>query len=361
MNFTRVAASRVAASQLTMIGVVAASMLALYTVDVLLARVEKQEIHNEAETLFHQGRTSLAAGRPAEAVEPLQRAFAMDRNNRKYQLAYAEALMGAGRNEEAATRLNDAMRRSPNDGKANLLLARLARASGDFANESAYYHRAIYGVWEGDAGDGANAARLEWIRELVARGDRKMLIAELLPLEAATQDFGVLTQVANNLRLAGAPSRSAELYRTLLQTHPGDPVLLKGLGEAETEAGAYAAARSAFVRAFQNNPDDASIRHDMELASALSAIDPTLRRLASSVKHERSMRILRLVRDTVAACGAPDGELVEADRMLRTGGHDRSNEAAEEVLQIAESLWRKRATGCSAPDMLPVLMRKLAQ
>jgi tetratricopeptide (TPR) repeat protein len=349
-------------SRWMMTAVVVVTIVALYTVDVLLARVEKGEVQNEAARLYQRGEALLASGHAADAIDPLQHAFTLDRNNRQYQLGYAESLIVAGRREDAAAQLNDVMRRSPNDGRANLLLARLARANGDLENESAYYHRAIYGVWNGDsAGAKADAARLEWIRELAARGDHKMLLGELLPLAAENHDFAVLTEVAKDLRIAGSPNRSAELYRTLIETHPDDASLWKGLGEAQTAAGEYGAARSALVRAFQLDPHDASVRHDMELASALSAIDPSLRRLPSRAKFERSTRVLKLVRDTVAACGVSPAELADADRRLAAKSTDMSNEGAEEVLQTAESLWAKRAAGCAAPELLPVLMQKLAQ
>jgi tetratricopeptide (TPR) repeat protein len=155
--------------------------------------------------------------------------------------------------------------------------------------------------------------------------------------------------------------RSAELYRTLIETHPDDAVLQTELGQAEAATGEYAAAQRAYLRAFRMNPGDASIRHEMQLVSALSAIDPTPRRLPSREKYSRSVRILRLVRDSASACGSQSAELAEAERMVNLKHADTSNEAAEQVLQLAESLWRNRPASCAAPEVLPVLMQKLAQ
>ena len=174
--------------RLTLIVIVAAVIGAVYALDVLLERAEKSEMRNQARDLYAQGAQLLAARRFSEALEPLQRACAQDRRNRQYQLAYAEALAGAGRNDDAVALLNDIVHQAPNDGQANLLLARLARKRNDFDNEAAYFHRAIYGIWDANTTLHANEARLEWIRELIARGDRKRLLAELLPLEAATRD-----------------------------------------------------------------------------------------------------------------------------------------------------------------------------
>jgi thioredoxin-like negative regulator of GroEL len=216
--------------RLTLIAVVAAVIAAVYTLDIFLERAESSELHAEARGLYAKGGQLLATGHPADAAEVLQRAFTLDRANRRYQLAYAEALVNAGRRETAAALLADVVRHSPNDGKANLLLARLARTDGDFENEGAYYHRAIYGVWDQSAAAQSSAARLEWIRELVARGDRKQLLSELLPLEAEAQDFNVRKQVAQYLLVAGSPARSADLYRALIAGPPEDASLQKGLG-----------------------------------------------------------------------------------------------------------------------------------
>lgn len=338
----------------------------IYALDVSLERVESAEVHSEARRLYNGGAALLAAGHGAQAVDLLQRAYALERGSRQYQLTYAEALLVAGRRQDAGDLLNNIVRQSPNDGRANLLLARLARARGDFDNETAYYHRAIYGVWEPDANARipaaeANNARLEWIQELVTRGDRRLLLGELLQLEAETQDFAVLRQVAHDLLIAGTPARSADLYQTLLSAHPNDAGLEEGLGQAETAAGEYAIAERAYLRAIRANPNDAAIRHDMELTSALSAMDPTPRRLASLEKYDRSVEILRLVRATVAACGSTANALPDADRILALKRPDTSNEASEHVLQLAESLWRDRPASCATPEVLPLLMQKLTQ
>jgi tetratricopeptide (TPR) repeat protein len=347
--------------RLTLLFIIAAVIAGVYSLDVVLERVEAAEVHNEAQHLYTQGTKLLAASEAAQALDVLQRAHAMERGNRQYQLAYAEALTGATRYPQAADLLTDIVQRAPNDARANLLLARLARAQKDLPDEMAYYHRAIYGVWDRDSVIHANDARLEWIRELVARGDRRLLLGELLQLDAQTQDPAVLQQVAHYLVLAGAPNRAAEVYRTLLETHADDATLDAGLGQAEAALGQYGAAQRAYQRALRTHPDDAGIRHDMQLARALSEIDPTPRSLPSREKYDRSVSILKLVRDSVTACGSKAPELDEADRLLKLKHPDTSNEAAEEGLQLAETLWRGRPTDCPAPEVLPVLMQKLAQ
>jgi len=337
---------------------VAGTIVAFYALDIFLQHVETAELQKEAHGLYKKGEALITAGRPSEGVIPLQRAYTLQRKNRTYQLTYAEVLIATGSLEEAGEILNDAIDQMPNDGRANLLLARLERARNNWEEEAPYYHRAIYGAWHQDGPVHANEARLEWVRELARHGDRKMLLGELLPLEAATKDPGVLMQIARYYLVAGTPGRSADLYRSLLVSHVDDAILEKGLGEAETAAGNYAAAQRAFLRAFRANPADQSIRHQMELASALSAIDPTPRRLSSREKYQRSLRILILIRDFMTAC---DIETAAVDKSIALKPPDLSNEAAEQLLHQAELLWQQRLHGCAEPEILISLMSKLTQ
>jgi tetratricopeptide (TPR) repeat protein len=347
--------------RLTLIAIVVALIAGVYAADVMLEHAETSELQHDAQGLYDRGAKLLAAGHPDQAVDPLLRACTLERRNRQYQLACAEALTGAHRYDEAASLLDELVRQAPNDGRANLLLARLARARNDFANETAYYHRAIYGVWEGDAATHASESRLEWIHELVNRGDHTLLLGELLELEAGTQDFSVLREVAHDFLVAGTPARAAELYRTLIAAHPDDAGLEEGLGEAEAANGEYALAQRAYVRALRTKPGDLSIRHEMQLASALSEIDPTPRRLPSRVKYQRSLEILRLVHDSLAACGVRPAELADAGQLLNLKKPDTSNEASERALQLAESLWRAHSSSCPAPEVLPAMMQKLSR
>ena len=348
--------------RLALILIIAAVIAGVYSLDVLLKKAESAEVHNEAQALYNRGTKLLAGGGHAsEAAELLQRAHALERSNRTYQLAYADALIAVGHYAAATDTLNDIVRDAPNDARANFLLARLARAQDDFNGETAYYHRAIYGVWDNNGSARANDTRLEWIHELVKHGDRRVLLGELLQLEAESQDPAVLRQVAHDLLVAGAPNRSAELYQALLVDHPDDAGLEEGLGQADAADGKYAFAQRDYMRALRSDPGNPAIRHDMQLTTELSEIDPTPRRLPSREKYNRSVSILKLVSDAVTACGSKAPELPAAARLVGLKKTDTSNEAAEQVLQLAQTLWRSRPAQCQAPEVLPVLMEKLAQ
>lgn len=262
-------------------------------------------------------------------------------------------MTSAGRFDDAQLILAEALREQPNGARANLLNARLLAARGDPAQAAVYYHRAIYGAWTGDATVQRLEARLELIRQLAQRGERKQLLAELLPVEAETDAPAIRREVAALYITAGSPARAADEYRELIALTPNDPALLTGLGHAELASGRYGAAQVAFLRAYRLAPTDSAVRHGMELTSSLTALDPTPRRLPSREKYERSRRILQLVRGTLSACAVPLPDVPVPPR-------NDTNEAAEQQLQQAEQLWAARPAGCAAPEIVSLILDKLA-
>ncbi len=84
----------------------------------------------------------------------------------------------------------------------------------------------------------------------------------------------------------------------------------------------------------------------------MAGLDPTLRRLTSRDKYDRSIRLLQAARDSLTRCAPPekiagDPDLEEADRTLKK--HEPAyvtNEAAEELLGLAERIWHARLRDC---------------
>jgi tetratricopeptide (TPR) repeat protein len=295
-------------------------------------------------------------------VELFRRAYTAERRNGTYQLALAGALVGAGRRDEAHAVLDAALRDRPNDARATLIAARLAREEGRNREAASFYHRSIYGDWSGAEVKGHRvAARLELIEFLKRQGDKRQMLAELLPLEAETRDVKLMRQAADYLVDAGSPRRAADTYRQLLADDPNNVALLSGLGRAELAAGDYGPAQRAFVRAFRLAPDNAEVRHGLELTSALSSLDPTSRRLASREKYARSSRVLQLALDN--SCAKETEAAREACKQLAAKRADMTNEAAERQLQLALQIWRSRTPQCRGPqgELVGLMMEKLGE
>jgi tetratricopeptide (TPR) repeat protein len=353
---------------------IAASMGALWGIDVFLARTERLELSGEARGDYDFGSALLAEGRAADAIDPLRKAQALDRSNRPYALRLAAALMATGKLDEAGRLLADLLERNPNDGETNLTEAHLLVRDGDWENAFAYYHRAIYGSWGSQKLSNAlspqNAARLELADLLAQRGLQKDLLAELLPLETeAGNDPETLRHIARLYLIAGAPARAEAVYRALLRDRADDPDLYSGLGDAELALGNYRAAEAAFQNAIGSGADRNRLEQRIQIAGSVAGLDPTSRRLTSTEKFGRAMRILQLATEALKDCGGNDAgkEIGDAQKLLAERVHGNpSNELAEERLSEAEKIWQMRLSACGPStsldeEPLRLLMAKIAQ
>lgn len=336
---------------------------ALFGIDFGLAGVERAESASSAARYYDEGRRSLSAGRAAEAIQDFQRAHALARDNRAYDVGLIEALIAARRYADAGTALNTLLGSDPNDGEANLLMARVMVANNDIAQAKAYYHRAIYGAWAGDSSARRLQVRMELVDLLAAHLDQKELLAELLPIQDETRSDAALSKrIAHLFLVAGSPGRAADAYKALIRTHPHTSDLYAGLGDAELETGSYQAAQAAFLNAFRRNPNDPAIRRRMELASAAANLDPTPRRLTSADKYRRSQRILQLASESLARCSAQ----APAPPPSEKPALHATNEDAENVLSEAARIWQQRQNACGAAvppeeEAVRLVMEKLRQ
>ncbi len=342
------------------IGLIIAALAAF---DQFLKNTEEAELRGEAKHFDARGSELLALGKVDEAVEAFRRAHSLDRRHLSYQLDLTDALMKAGKLGEAAPLIDEVLQREPNDGRANLIAARLALKRGNLKEVEPYYHRAVYGRWPDDGPGRRLAARMELIGYLEKNGSKRELLAELLPVEEdAGNNAALQRRLAHLFLIAGSASRAADLYHTLIQHDSQDASAYAGLGEVELERGRYREARNAFLEALRRKPGDASILQRSGLSSTMASLDPTPRRLPSLEKYARSLRILELTRGSLQECSAT---AVEETVPEPTPAH-ATNELAEESLARAEELWRERIKTCgpavSAKDEpLRLIMEKIAQ
>ncbi len=348
-------AAKVSRPALGLMAIILAIIAGLWTVDSFLARTETRETQAEARRYHDRGVSLLKANQAAAAIEPLRKAYTLDRDNVDYEIDLSAALLEAGKTAEARQMLDDVLGKSPNDGEANLLEARLMLRTGNFAQAEAYYHRAIYGIWPDNSAAHRVAVRLELAGALAKRGASQELLAELLAFgPEATENPDVEKKIAGWFLDAGAPQRAAELYRSLMNQDPGDPSNAAGYGEAELTLGNYRAAEIAFRKA----GDDKRAA----LAGQIAGIDPTVRTLSSAEKFRRSTAILQMTRDMLARCKGDPKLVDEADALLaKKERGPATNELSEERLSLAQDLWDAKPPECQPDDVLRLLMQKLEQ
>ena len=152
-------------------------------------------------------------GRSADAIEHLNDAVSIERDNREYRLALADALLAAGRFGDAESTLDDLLQQDSTDGATNLMMARVMVREGKVTQGISYYHRAIYGRWTSKPAENRVAARFELVDLLVQQNDKEDLLAELLPLqEEAPRDLATREKIGHLFIVAGALLRMRPMY-----------------------------------------------------------------------------------------------------------------------------------------------------
>ena len=350
--------AKVARTQtLALVAIIALVIAGLATLDRFLANAQDVEVRRLAQRSYLDGMRFQLMGRSAEAVDALRKAHALERRNTEYELELVDSLIAADKPDPAERLIRDVLEREPNDGRANLLGARLMIEEGKTAEAESYYHRAIYGEWPGDAAARRVAVRMELVDYLAGRSRHQELLAELLPLqEQAGKDPATERHLAQLFLIAGSASRAAAGYRAAIKQNPKDSAAYAGLGEAELQLGDYGKAREAFLTVSTYKPDDPAIRRRLELSNTLAVLDPTYRKLTSMEKYRRSLRILDLASTGLKRClanhHAADSEetqqLLESANQVLTSkpGKNITNETAENALGVAEKAWQVRIKIC---------------
>ena len=353
-------------------------IVGLAVLDRFLAKTEMAEVQSAAERSWRNGKKLLSEGHAQAALDPLRNAHALSRDNLTFELDMIAALSAVGSTTEADPLIDDVLQRKPNDGAANLTAARLKLKEGDIPDAEAYYHRAIYGEWTGDADAHRRDTRYELVRLLADRNSRQQLLAELISLEAeADGDDSLRHKIAQLFLKVDAPNRAAEAYRSLIDKNPNDADAYEGLGEAELRLGQYRAARASFVQVAHMSSDANPVKTvapRLILLNEVIQLDPTPRRLPTAEKYERSQRILALAKGDLEAALAqrPSSANAESARLLKaaanllaTQPHAATNELAEQNLDLAEQIWKLRVAlfGPSigaAGEALRLTMERLA-
>ena len=349
------------------------AMGGLFALDLFLAGLERRELRSEARHLYQEGVTLAERGRPREAVNRFQSAVAAERSNPVYQRALAEAMLNAGKPEEARDIAAELLQRNPTDAAASLLVARALVRQRKPAQAIPYYHRAIYGVWDTHPAGNRVRSRFELVDVLAGMEARRELLAELLPLQdQAPSDRETRKRIAHLFLEAGAPTRAIEIFRSLLK-QKRDAGAYAGLGEAELARGNYRSARANFAAAAELAPGDSTIARRLALARRVIELDPTQRGISAEEEYRRSVELLGLTLQAADSCLAGTAVATQAfvdsartalvaRRRRSTGRH----EVVEANVDLAERLWQLRRAECAAAptaaeEPVALVLERLAQ
>lgn len=193
-------------------------------------------------------------------------------DERAYE-GYAMAAIGAGRYDDAITRLRSAVDRMPRFGRGYYLLGVAYRSNGEHALAAACYRRCI------ELGAQVNDARYGLARALAADGDKRGAIealsryvnderdpqkaryvetarAELAALRkelARAASPGALRAEADKLKAAGRLEEAVASYRLAIEAEPDDALLRNELGTALFALKRYIEAAEAFAAATERD------------------------------------------------------------------------------------------------------------
>jgi tetratricopeptide (TPR) repeat protein len=346
----------------------------LFAADTFLVKASQAESKADAVRSFAQGKSLFARGDYSAALDSIQNALSLERDNRDYSRTFAEVQLAAGKVPDAEATLTDLLQNDSDDGLSSLIMARALAKQGRYADAVSYYHRAIYGHWDQDPAGNRRKARFELIDYLAGHDARQDLLAELLAIEdQATAGHDTSLHIARLFLAAGSPTRAADLFRAILRDNPADVDALVGLGEAEFANGDYRAAQREFSTALHLDPDNREATQRQGLCDEVLALDPSLRGLGAAERFERSRKLVELTWNAASQCFNSTPPNLPQQDLLDRGGKalkervriSTESEQTETNLDLAEQLWQARRTGCkpgaSPNDPLSLVLARLAQ
>ncbi len=364
--------SRIVHREVVLLVVLSALAVAVFLLTQAAAAAMRGQQQRDAGAWFERGRTSLARGATAEAVDALRKAVAGRPDEWAYARTLADAFAADGRSDAARQLLLRWRARQPDAADVNTHLARLEAASSHRDEAVRYYESALNGRWEGDPAAGRTALRRELIELLLREGDTAAALSHALTLAANVPDApGPQRDVARLFRAAGDPARALDHYQRVLRLVPGDAAARAGAGDAAFALGDYTRALG-YVRGLADAPS----RRITAVAEAIRAYDPLASRLAGAERERRleaavdeATRQLRECRARAAPktplAGRTAAALVEVLTTFRRGLSPARLREAPEVLDrgldLVGQAFDAVAAQCPPLDERGEALRRLAR
>jgi len=326
----------------------------------------------QAQAYFQTGNRLSAQQRYDEAVEQYRKALSITPNAER-RLALGVALLNTGDWREATTYLKEVLREQPQNGAANLGMARIFVHQKDVNDAANSYRRAANGFWPDQPQQHRAEARLELADVLAKAGRRTEAAGELLSLAAQSQDTPAVQERAGRALLdLGMPQEATDLFTDMAQRNRQSAPAYDGLGEARFRAADYAGAQAAFRMALRINSGDQEAASRLAQCDMILALDPTVRGLRPPERLRRSRTLLVQGLDDFSRCAAGSSGLppkakstTEAARAAISHPRRRNSEqeAEQANLALAEQLWAERLRVCNSKPVdtpLSRVMSKLA-
>ena len=335
---------------------IAAVLAVLALVGAFLNYHFRTERFARAQQHFAEGNHLMSKDRFEEAIEQYRDALSTVRTA-SYREALAQALEDAGALQEAAVYYDEVLRERPDDGPANLGLARVDAALGQIDAALPHFQRAVYAQWPDRPRENRTAAHIAMVNALAkaGRADRAraeaLALAADLPADAATRKV-----VANLLTTFDLHEQAANILREVVRQNPYDSQAQTQLGQALLSLNEIQAARAAFEDALKAESENHEAQQGESECERILALDPGVRGLRSAERYDRSRGLLKQID---ASCVPPDVKQ-KLDAALASKPSPASlSDAAQDNQHLALEAWASRTPTCAtAPD--PALIKLMS-
>jgi tetratricopeptide (TPR) repeat protein len=295
------------------------------------------------------------------AIEEYRRALIFSPNNTEYRLSLANALVNAGRLNEAQSHLEQLQQEDPNNNQVNLALARIAARQNKLQAAIDYYQRAVYAYWPQPEIPRRHAARWELIELLERAKRRNEIVGELIQLYATTPPgLPERNQIGLLLLKYSATSEAAQIFRDLLKAYPQSPVAHRGMAQVDFAQNDFVSARHEYQRAIRLDSNDEASHQGLQLTNTVIDLDGSLPDISSAERLRRNTNLLARVLDDLEKCAgeriSERGTEVEAARSLLRLPATSNDDKSLALQAQARRLWALRPELCgkSAPPDAPV-------
>lgn len=297
-------------SRETVLGGSVLIVIMLFFVTGGIVRAYHEKLHALAGQWFDAAQTSLNTGNAPVALADLRNALVYEPEDPRIQFRLAQALMAAGRDDEARTYLEGLLSQTPSNAQVNLALAQIAAKTGNETDALRYYHGAIYGVWPSNPEANRLNAQLELCKFLVARNDQANADGELIALAAeipAKNSSRLHEQTAELFLQAGDPGRALAEFRAVLGAPKAPVAAWKGAGISAYKLGYFGAAQRYLQRAQRLDKKDMEVNSYFETARLVLQWDPYLAGLGEAQKRDRTRHDFSQALERLQSCAKTSG------------------------------------------------------
>lgn len=231
-----------------------------------------------ASAWYQKGVAALNSHRPEQAVEDFETALVYAKqDDDEYRVRLADALLAAGRPNEARSRLLSLLEEHPTDSVVNLELARIAAGKGELRDAIRYYRGAIDGIWSPGRTPAVERlnARFELLEVLAANHQNDAAEAELATLlPELPPSADAHTRLGQIYFKLGDARRALAEFQHARQLDRNFAAAYAGTGAVALQAGDYPAAKRYLMEAVRLDDQNANSKDLLTRTEQLLAADP---------------------------------------------------------------------------------------